>query len=117
MCLLALGQEKSAQSYIDSFINDENDIESYGDLWFTMAEHYLTMYEQWKEEANEKGLVEPGPLEHVEKALWIIQKLLETENYQLLLVYLRHADCLEIKGKKWITYPQTKSTLRFNKRP
>ena len=99
MCLLAIGKTEAAQSYLDSFINDENDIESYGDLWFTVAEHYLTLFEQRRDEATEKGLEEGGPLDFVEKALWIIEKLLKTENYQFLLVHVRHADCLEILGK------------------
>ena len=50
LCLIAMDCDGDrAQSYVQSFVNDSNDIEKYGDLWFQVAEKYLAAHHQFGE--------------------------------------------------------------------
>ena len=69
------------QSYIQSFVNDENDIEKYGDLWFQIAEKYLAAHNQFGEEHDRTQF-----LEH---SLFITTKLMTSTSWSHLLVLLR----------------------------
>ena len=53
--LLALGEEEKANSYFDTFINDENNIDEYGDLWLHVCEHYLKLFTSWKSQQDISG--------------------------------------------------------------
>ena len=54
--LLALGEEEKANSYFDTFINEENNIDEYGDLWLHVCEHYLKLFTSWKSQQDISGL-------------------------------------------------------------
>ena len=53
--LLALGEEEKANSYFDTFINEENNIDEYGDLWLHVCEHYLKLFTSWKSQQDISG--------------------------------------------------------------
>ena len=53
---LALGEEEKANSYFDTFINEENNIDEYGDLWLHVCEHYLKLFSSWKSQQDISGL-------------------------------------------------------------
>ena len=53
---MALGEEEKANSYFDTFINEENNIDEYGDLWLHVCEHYLKLFTSWKSQQDISGL-------------------------------------------------------------
>jgi len=91
LCMIAMDDEGDrCQSYLRSFINENEDIEKYGDLWFRVAEMYLAAFQKFGEENNR--------MQYLENALRLTSRLLHTEEWAHLLVLVRHADILENLG-------------------
>ena len=54
LCLIAMDDHTRGQSYVESFVNEGNEIEKYGDLWFQIAEKYLAAYKQFADESVDR---------------------------------------------------------------
>ena len=50
--------DNRTHSYVQSFINDQNDIEKFGDLWFQIAEKYLAAHHQFGDEHDRTHYLE-----------------------------------------------------------